>query len=929
MTMNHLYKSLLNFVSALYLEKVLLFIGLGMLPFFGISQATVVVTATDAIATEATPANDTGIFEIDLGSVNNTGSAITVNYLLSGTATAGVDYADLGTSVSIGNGLRKVELTVVPVDDTDFEGNEKVTITLTGTSDSAFQVVGNASSNAALTIVDNDGCSAGPTAPPILGSFQTQYCSGVEVDLSSFVTKDAPSGTTLRWSTNSNPNPNNPNSFLASSIITTGGTFYGFYFGTENGNACISPVVSLPEIIFDTAPSLGTLSSNNQVCNQGFLGIGTTLDLDDTLTGQTTGGVWNLIDAPPGGESTGIGFGNNVSYDGRPVGSYLYTYTPNYAGAPSCPIESIAVTVYVTACTACDAGPTPPQLNTDVSTNFCVDENSNIAQDLNAYTSSTPPNGTRLVWSRSNDYTRTDVYLDNTVITQQGTYYAFFLDEANNCASPVLSVSIIIKTNPEILDTTENALCSEGIMTLTATATNGSTINWYDSDAIDAVPLLENSTTFTTPNLTQTTTYYVEASLDGCLSDRRAVTATINNEPVVEAIATPIDACNVIGGDFPNSINLDSGLTQVVSGTWSITTDPSNALVITNSNTVDFENAPIGNYTFTFTTNTAVAPCSDTSVTLTVSVGVCVIDADNDGLSDDYEVSIGTNPNNEDSDGDGILDAEEVGDDLANPLDTDGDGIIDALDSNILDADMDGVVDQLDPANTDPCIPNLSPNCTPDPIDLEIKKEVNMLQPSVDDEIQFTVTLTNLSAEPVVSISIDELISDARGFAYISHTVTSGLYDPNIGIWTIPEIQANEINTLVITARVLATGDYNNIVEITSSFPIDSNSNNNIAAITVDVLKRSSDECGFLFNQFSPNGDGFNDFLVINCIENYPNNTLEIFDRYGNQVYKAIRYDNSWNGTGKSGDLPKGTYYYILDLGDGSAIEKGWIQIIR
>lgn len=925
--MNYLNESLFNFTSTLFLKKILFFVGLFMISFLGISQSTVVVTAIDAVATEASPTIDNATIEIDLGSINNTGGDITVNFLFSGTATAGVDYNNLGSSVIVPNGSRKVQLTVIPVDDTDFEGNEKVTITLTSTSDIAFQVVNNASSNAAVTIIDNDGCSAGPIAPPILGTFQTQYCSGIEVDLSSFVTKEAPPETTLRWSTSAAPDPNDPNSFLTSSIITTGGNFYGFYYGTENGNACISPVVSMPTITFDTAPSLGTPNNNNQVCNQ--LLFGSILDLDNTLTGQTTGGTWNLIEAPSG-QTTVIGLGNSVNYNGQPTGIYVYSYLPNYAGAPNCPPLEAEVSVFVSECSLfCNAGNNPPVLNTDVSTNFCVDQGTFINQDLSEYTSSIPPGGTTLIWSRSNDYTRTDVYLDNTVVSQQGTYYAFFLDEVNNCASPVLSVSLIVKTKPEILTTTENALCSEGIMTLTATATDGSIINWYASDAIDALPLIEDSSIFTTPNLTQTTTFYVEASLDGCLSDRVPVIATINNEPVVQAIGTPINACNISGGDFPNSVNLDSGLTQVVSGTWAITSDPTNTLVITNSNTVNFENAPIGNYTFTFTTNTAVAPCSETSATITITVSECIIDSDNDGLSNDEEASIGTNPNNQDSDGDGILDADEVGDDINNPIDTDSDGIIDALDSNILDSDMDGVVDQLDPANTDPCIPNISPNCAPNPIDLEIKKEANILQPNVDDEIQFTITLTNLSADRVVSISIEEIISDARGFEYVSHTVTSGLYDPNIGTWNIPEIQGNEINTLVITVKVLATGDYNNTVEIISSFPNDNNVNNNIASITVDVFKRSSDECGFLFNQFSPNGDGINDLLVINCIENYPNNRLEIFDRYGNQVYKAIKYDNTFNGIGKNGDLPKGTYYYILDLGDGSAIKKGWIQIIR
>ena len=41
-------------------------------------------------------------------------------------------------------------------------------------------------------------------------------------------------------------------------------------------------------------------------------------------------------------------------------------------------------------------------------------------------------------------------------------------------------------------------------------------------------------------------------------------------------------------------------------------------------------------------------------------------------------------------------------------------------------------------------------------------------------------------------------------------------------------------------------------------------------------------------------------------------------------------YDSSWDGTGKNGDLPKGTYFYVLDLnGDGTDVLKGWIQIVR
>ena len=86
---------------------------------------------------------------------------------------------------------------------------------------------------------------------------------------------------------------------------------------------------------------------------------------------------------------------------------------------------------------------------------------------------------------------------------------------------------------------------------------------------------------------------------------------------------------------------------------------------------------------------------------------------------------------------------------------------------------------------------------------------------------------------------------------------------------------------------------------------------------------------------FSPNGDGVNDTFEIIGIEDYPNNHLSIFNRWGHQVYERQHYDNSWNGTSESpvtignGMLPKGTYYYAMDLGDGSRLLKGYLFLNR
>jgi gliding motility-associated-like protein len=84
---------------------------------------------------------------------------------------------------------------------------------------------------------------------------------------------------------------------------------------------------------------------------------------------------------------------------------------------------------------------------------------------------------------------------------------------------------------------------------------------------------------------------------------------------------------------------------------------------------------------------------------------------------------------------------------------------------------------------------------------------------------------------------------------------------------------------------------------------------------------------------FSPNGDGVNDNLVILGLEDYPSNKLSIFNRYGHKVFEANNYQNDWDGTSESGltigsgVLPKGTYFYILDLGNGEKIIKGFFYL--
>ncbi len=107
--------------------------------------------------------------------------------------------------------------------------------------------------------------------------------------------------------------------------------------------------------------------------------------------------------------------------------------------------------------------------------------------------------------------------------------------------------------------------------------------------------------------------------------------------------------------------------------------------------------------------------------------------------------------------------------------------------------------------------------------------------------------------------------------------------------------------------------------------------------VLLTVLKGSV--CGEglenLPDAITPNGDGVNDYWWIEGAENYPNNHVQVFNRWGALVYESNAYNNteirfegiSNKGSGK--ELPDGTYFFIINLGDGSSILKGYLVINR
>lgn len=84
-----------------------------------------------------------------------------------------------------------------------------------------------------------------------------------------------------------------------------------------------------------------------------------------------------------------------------------------------------------------------------------------------------------------------------------------------------------------------------------------------------------------------------------------------------------------------------------------------------------------------------------------------------------------------------------------------------------------------------------------------------------------------------------------------------------------------------------------------------------------------------IYNAFTPNSDGYNDFFHIGNLGKFPQNKLAVYTRLGKLVYQASPYENNWDGKVESEELPSATYYYIFEKGDGSKPFRGAITIIR
>ena len=193
-----------------------------------------------------------------------------------------------------------------------------------------------------------------------------------------------------------------------------------------------------------------------------------------------------------------------------------------------------------------------------------------------------------------------------------------------------------------------------------------------------------------------------------------------------------------------------------------------------------------------------------------------------------------------------------------------------------------------------------------------------------------TTSYTDAVNNPITSVTVTPTASDPDATIQVNGTpVASGTASAAINL----AVGANTINVVVTASDNVTTKTYTVTVNRASG-----GADSYVSGISVtkptETLQLAED--GILVHQgVSPNGDGVNDFLTIENINQYPDNKLSIMNRDGQLIYESKGYDNSskvFDGhSNKNGKMQlPGTYFYQLDYTvNGAAKHKTGFLVLK
>ncbi|WP_350287663.1 gliding motility-associated C-terminal domain-containing protein [uncultured Croceitalea sp.] len=436
------------------------------------------------------------------------------------------------------------------------------------------------------------------------------------------------------------------------------------------------------------------------------------------------------------------------------------------------------------------------------------------------------------------------------------------------------------------------------------------------------------------------------------MGDCSTATVTVDVLPIVDTIDDSVATGQDITVDIPWSAN-DNDLPNA--GTFT-NTNPSNGNVVLNDNGTpndpsddDISYVPNPGFTgtdsFDYTVCDNLGNCDTATITIVVTAPmVSELDSDDDGIIDSFE----------------DLNLDGDNDPATNPTDNDADGIPDYLD---IDSDDDGIPDNIEAQVTVGYIPPSGTDVNTNGVDDAYENNGNIglipvdtdgdgLPDYVDDDSDNDGVPDNIEGHDfdqdgipdVVFIGSDKdndgLDDGYEGDVAIDIDVNDEIDDPNTDLPNTDGDEEPDYRDLDDDDDGIETPDED--LNLDGDFSNDDSDEDGIPNYLDPDLGPTQTDDIEVFNVLTPNGDGIHDELRIANIEDYPNNTVKIYNRWGVQVFMTKSYNSSGNvfrGTSegrvtvdKDNKLPVGTYFYIIDYEDATGGMKqlsGYIYINR
>ena len=210
----------------------------------------------------------------------------------------------------------------------------------------------------------------------------------------------------------------------------------------------------------------------------------------------------------------------------------------------------------------------------------------------------------------------------------------------------------------------------------------------------------------------------------------------------------------------------------------------------------------------------------------------------------------------------------------------------------------------------------------------------------VGETISYTFSITNTGEDSIYNLIItDPLPGVIMQGGPITELLPQETDDTTFT--AIYNITQEDLDNGEVTNQAIFTGENiegNEIIAANSDDPSTDDENDS----TIVTLPSVAGIFFEIFNGLTPNGDGFNDYFKIDGIDQFPNNNVQIFNRWGILIFEANGYNESSNiFTGESnaranigGDrnVPTGTYFYVITFSDenpGKNNYSGYLYINR